>query len=240
MMRMLCSGLAALATWGAAPAAPAGDLGLLAGTGTTPPAPWHWVGLPGQTKPRTQYSVVELDDKRVLKIEARESYGNLVRALPSDTPPGQLVWRWRAEQVLARADLRQRSGDDRPLEVCALFDQPIYDVPFVERQVLRLARLRAHEELPGASVCYVWDGHLPTGTVLDSPFTRRVRIIVLRGADAHPHEWAAERRDLKADFLRLFGDETKDVPPLVGVLVSADTDNTHDHSVAYLADLDLE
>src|SRR5690349_18780136 len=72
---------AALAAAG--PAAHAADLALqpFAGPGDTPRAPWTVVGLPHQSKPYTRFSLVELDGRRALRIEARSSYGNLVHPL---------------------------------------------------------------------------------------------------------------------------------------------------------------
>jgi Protein of unknown function (DUF3047) len=138
------------------------------------------------------------------------------------------------------ADLQRRQGDDAAVKVCAAFDLPDGAVPFVERQLLRLARLRTGEHLPAATVCYVWDDRLPGGTLLDNAYTRRVRLIVLRGLGTPLHTWAAERRDLHADFLRLFGDEASEVPPLQALVLSADADNTAGHSLAHVADLNLE
>ena len=106
--------------------------------------------------------------------------------------------------------------------------------------MLQLARLSAGETLPSASVCCVWHSRLPPGTVLDNAFIRRVRMIVLRGPETPLRGWAAEQRDVAADFLRLFGDEFKTVPPLVGVAVGADADNTKARSVGFVTGLTLE
>ena len=42
---------------------------------------------------------------------------------------------------------------------------------------------------------------------------------------------------MSKDFLALFGDEDPQVPPVAGVLVGADADNTQSHSLGYLRDL---
>ena len=76
--------------------------------------------------------------------------------------------------------------------------------------------------------------------MLESPFTRRVRYMVLRGQGEPLQQWRSEQRDLRADFLRLFGSEASTVPPLVGVAVSADSDNTHGHSLALVGELALK
>ena len=121
-----------------------------------------------------------------------------------------------------------------------MFDLPLPAVPFLDRQVVRLARAHSAELLPTATVCYVWDAHFPPGTALDNAFTRRIRIIVLRGADTPLTSWHSERRDVHADFLRLFGDEAREVPPILGVGIAADADNTQGRSLAYVADVVLE
>lgn len=208
--------------------------------GAAPRPPWHVAGLPRQTKPFTAFSIVDLDGRRALRVQADASYGNLVHPLQLETTPHALAWHWRMEQLIDADDLRMRAGDDTALKVCLGFDMPMERVPFVERQLLRLTRTQTREIVPAASVCYVWDAHLPPGTALASPFTRRIRYKVLESGPARLHQWIAERRDVAADFVELFGDESREVPPLVGVLVGADADNTLGHSLAYVADLVVE
>ena len=222
------------------PAVAAGNLlQPFAASGNAPAAPWHVVGLPGQKKPFTRFSVVDVDGKRALRVDADESYGNLVFLLPPDQKPQRLAWRWRVDQLNTSSDLRTREGDDTTLKVCTLWDQALEHVPFVERQVLKIARTKTTEPIPAATVCYVWDSKLAEGTELHSPFTHRLRYIVLRSGE-RGRQWSAEKRDIGADFMRLFGDEVKELPPLIGVAVGADSDNTHTKSAGHVADVVLE
>ena len=210
-----------------------------------PAPPWRVVGLPGQSKPFTRFTAVTLDGQRVLRVVAQASYGNLVHGLAGLAMDGadsarRLSWRWRLDEPNPAADLRRKEGDDSPIKVCALFDLPLSALPFGERQLLRLARQLAGEALPSATVCYVWDNRLPPGTVLDNAYSRRIRMIVLRGAEAPLRSWLNEQRDVAADFLRLFGDEAQTVPPLLGVLIGADADNTQQRSLAFVGAISLE
>lgn len=218
----------------------AAGLAPLVGPGDQAPAPWHVAGLPQQTKPFSRFSVVGLDGERVLRVEADNSYGVLVHPLPGGSAAHVLHWRWRIDEPNAAIDLRRKEGDDSMVKVCAFFDEPLTAVPFVERQLLRLARGVSAEPLPAATVCYLWDNRLPPGTQLHNAFTHRVRFVVLRGPESGLHRWQAEQRDIVADYMRLFGDETDTVPALVGIGVGADADNTHGHSVSHVADLVLE
>ena len=127
------------------------------GVGPDPPAPWHFVGLPGQTKPKTRFSVVELDGRKALRVEAEESYGNLVHPVRLTGASTTLSWQWRVDVPIANADLRNRQGDDTAVKVCVSFDMPMDQVPFVDRQLLKVGQAKADEPLPTATVCYVWD-----------------------------------------------------------------------------------
>jgi hypothetical protein len=210
------------------------------GAGPVPAQPWHVAGLPQQRKPYTRFEVVELDGRRALRVETDDAYGNLVHPVQLEEPHAHLVWRWRIDQFVEAADLRTRAGDDTTLKVCVMFDEPMTNVPFVERQVLRLARLRSAEWLPSATVCYVWDNRLPVGTVLPNAYTRRLRYLVLESGKEPLASWRSERRDVVADVMRLFADELREAPAIVGVGIGADADNTHGHGIAHVADLVLE
>jgi hypothetical protein len=204
-----------------------------------PAPPWRVVGLPRQTMPYTRYQVIERDGQRVLEIDAQASYGTLVHELAGDVGAQGLSWSWRIELDNPATDLRTKQGDDHVAVVCALFDMPLAGVPFLERQLLRLARVFSGQALPAATLCYAWDPRQPSDRQLMSPYTRRVRLIVLRGSGEPLQAWRQEERNLPADFQRLFGEESAELPPLRALVLAADADNTGGRSIAHLRDLKL-
>ena len=214
---------------------------LSAGSGGQPAPGWRVVGIPGGKIALTGFNIVELDSARVLRVEAIKSYANLVHAIAPAVPaPGlQLRWRWRLEQPLPDANLRRKDADDSPIKVCALFDQPLERLGLLERNLLRLARSLSKESLPSATLCYVWDASIASGTILPNAYTNRVRLMVLDSGAQQLGQWRVHGRDLAADFQRAFADDAGSVPPLTAVLIGADADNTGGHSVAYVADLSL-
>ena len=201
---------------------------------------WQFKGLPAQTLPATRYEAVNVEGRRVLRVEAQASYGHLVQELPTGTRPGHLAWSWRVDRANDRADLTRKDSDDSAIKVCASFDMPEAAVPFIERQLLRLARAASAQALPTATLCYVWDLRLPSGTLIHNAYTDRVRLLVVRGKGSALSRWDSERRDLSADFQRAFGNEFPSTPALLTLWVSADADNTRAHSLAYITDMVLQ
>jgi hypothetical protein len=215
---------------------------LVAGPADAPQlgAGWRVATLPRQSKPVTRFVAERVGERSAVRIDAAESYGNLAFDLPAAEAPRQLRWSWRVHVANGATDLRSKAGDDTPAKVCLSFDLPLEQVPFGERTLLRLFRASAGENLPAATLCWVWGRTEPRGALIDSPFTRRVRTIVLRNAADSLDTWFDETRDVAADFRRAFGDEAQTLPPLVAVLIGGDADNTHQQTQAHVADLRFE
>jgi len=217
---------------------------LLQPEGALNPA-WRFVGFPKQHAdlPPSRFEAGAVDGQAAVQVSTASSYGTLVHDLKAATP-GRLQWRWRLDQPLsggkAAPDLTTKAGDDAALKICAMFDHPLDRVPFVERTVLRIARSVSGENLPAATLCYVWDSAHPAGRQGANPYTRRVRYISLRGSDTPTRQWVTENRDLAQDFATLFADELptgSPVPAVRTVLIGADSDNTGSRSSGWVAEL---
>lgn len=231
-----------LAAGGACPVTAAGPVPLVGADGRLAPG-WREARLPGQPMPPTRYAPARIDERDALRLEAERSYGNLVLDTGRRPAPRRLRWAWRLDRPNEGVALARKSGDDAPAKVCLAFDLPAARLPLTERVLLALARQRTGDDLPTATLCWVWGHAEPAGTVLPNAYTRRVRFIVLRNRDDTPGRWVAEERDVEADLRRAFGDEieaAEALPPLTAVLLAADADNTGGHSVAHVADLVLE
>ncbi len=214
------------------------------GPGESPAAPWSVALLPRQKPPATRFDVVEVEGRRVLRVRADRSYGNLVHTVPPELAGGRtLRWSWRVDTA-PDVDLRTKEGDDVALKVCALYDWPRDRLPLGERAKLAAASVVTGTTLPTATVCYVADARLAEGTWLPNAYTGRIRMLVVqqRAAASVTRSWTEVQRDLHADFRRAFADEWRDgdvVPPLRAVLIGADSDNTASESLAYLRSIDL-
>jgi hypothetical protein len=206
---------------------------------------WRFVGFPKSKAdiPATRFELAEVQGERALKVSTRASYGTWVHDL-ANVNPGRLQWHWRLDQPLTGgkgvADILTKAGDDAALKVCVMFDHPLDRVPFAQRTLLRIARSVSGEDLPAATLCYVWDIVHPSGLQGANPYTQRVRFITLQGKGAPLAQWQTETRDVAADFANLFAEELPagaGVPKVRAVLIGADSDNTGAQSVGWVRGL---
>jgi hypothetical protein len=217
-----------------APVAHASEEPAATAAATSSAGGWRILTLPRQTKPLTQFSAEVVDGRSAVRVEAMKSYAHLMHPMNNAVPHGRLSWSWRMQLPNASTDLRLRAGDDVAAKVCASFDMPLEQVPFLERELLRFVRATVSDPVPAATLCWVWGGKEKHEELLPSPFSKRLRYIVLRNTSDPTAAWLDESRDVVADFKRAFGDEALQVPPLMGVSVGADADNTAGHSIAHV------
>ena len=194
------------------------------------------LGLPGRySKPLTQFDVTELDSKKVLRVRTDKSYGNLVH--PWQGSVSKMSFNWRLDNPLLNSSLKSKTTDDAALKVCLAFDMPMEKVPLGERAKLRLAQFLSQDHLPTATICYVWAHAEPVGADFDNPFTGRLHYIVLNSGESQLKTWQSHQRNISADFLKAFGNETTVVPPITAIIVGADSDNTLGSSLGFVADI---
>jgi len=197
---------------------------------------WRLSGLPDDKAPISTFEATTLNGETVLALRTQASYGVLTHAWRGAAPEF-LGWRWRLEQPLGQADIKTRAGDDAALKVCVMLDQPLADIPLLQRSVLALARSVSGQHLPSATLCYLWDSRYPAGTIGSNPYSARVRYIVVNGSESATGQWVSQRRNIATDFALLFGQESPGLPPVSAVAVGADSDNTRGSSLGYVAQL---
>ncbi len=198
------------------------------------PAAMHFIALP-----KIKHNVVSLVDDAgvtVLKVDSNDSAGSVGIPISASREIGNttLEWRWKISRRLERADMTTKSGDDFAGRVYVFFDVPLESLSFVERSKIRIARAIAGADVPTAAICYVWDNNRAIGHTQWSPYTNRVRKIVLQTGANHIDKWMKESRDVAADFKAAFG---VDAPAVTGVAVGNDTDNTNDAVTTWFGDV---
>ncbi len=205
--------------------------------GTALPADWTPI-TSANISTATRYTLVDDGGVTVVRADSSASASGLSRQLrvnPAELP--WLRWRWKISNVIAQADLRTKEGDDFAARLYVMFDYPLEKLPFFERNKLRLARALFDPKLPAAALCYVWDSRAPAGTVASSAYTDRVRLIVVESGSARVGQWVNFERNIARDFRAAFGDEA---PPVSGVAIMADTDNTGASVTSHFGDISFD
>jgi len=210
-------------------------------SGTELPAPWRIVT--GPKVPRhTRYAVAESEGRTAVRADADASYAIVLHPLNAETGSTPILrFAWRVDRFPEHSDLTSRARDDAAAKVCVLFDVPLERLSLVDRTKIQLGRRLFDPQLPAATICYVWDRTLPAGRWIDSAYTDRVRLLVLRsGASGEPSRWIDERRDLRADFVQAFPREAAfGLPKVAALAFATDADNTKSQAVAWFGDMAL-
>ncbi len=175
---------------------------------------WRMRGFHGETRYRT----VELDGRRVLEADSVSSASSLYLEREIDLVERPVLeWTWRIAGTPAVAAERTRDGDD--------FAARLYAV----------ARGAGPFGAPIA-VCYVWAGRAGVGEAWPNPFASRVMMLALESGNRNAGAWRTHRRNVRADFLRLFG---REVDRLEGLAVMTDSDNGGSRARAWYGDIVL-
>jgi hypothetical protein len=195
-----------------------------------PPAGWQVLTFPRIPR-HTRYTVVPEEDGHVLRAESHGAAAGLYRPVELDPRIYQLLtWRWKVDRVLEAADARTRGGDDYAARVYVAFRYDPAMATLWERARYRLYRAIYGRHPPRVALTYVWDNRLPVGTVLDNAYTDRVKMIVAQSGPARAGQWVEESRNVYEDYRRIVGGEP---PPIEGVAVMTDTDDTGESAVAW-------
>jgi hypothetical protein len=207
----------------------------------TPGTAWP-SGWASQTFPRianhSRYALVRDGDKVVVRAEAAASASGLVFRVSAPAAEARMLrWRWKVDRLPQGADTSRKPGDDAAARVYVTFQHDAAKLGLVDRLLYETARAIYGEAPPHASLMYVWDAAGLAGRSFPNPYTPRVRTIVVEGGRARLGQWLDYERDVVADYRAAFGE---DPPPISGVAIMTDADNTGDIASAWFGDVSLE
>lgn len=224
---------------------------LLAGCASLPPAPadattspwalasggpparggrgWTHQQFPG--KAATRFDYVRLDGRDVLAVRADASASMLRRELRVEPAElGRVSFSWKVADLIAQADLALRDKADAPVRVVLVFEGDRSRLSARDAALSELVRAVTGEELPYATLMYVWCNQRAPGTVIGSARTSRIRKLVVESGRDRLAQWVDYERDIRADFVQAFGEAPG---ALVGIAVMTDTDNTRSQARAW-------
>lgn len=197
---------------------------------------WRHQTFPG--KRASQYRAATENGTLVIAVDANASASMLKRELHIKSDAlASANFSWRVSQLLRDADMAQKHGDDSPVRVVLVFegDRSVFSAK--DAMLSELALALTGEELPYATLMYVWSNKRKPETVIVNPRTSRIRKIVVESGPDNLNMWLSYRRNIRSDFEAAFGE-----PPgaLVGVALMTDTDNTQASARAWYGPVTLE
>ncbi len=196
-----------------------------------PWTPWRF----HPTKPTTSFRTVSVDGTRVVEALADQSVSGLKHRVDIDPQARPILeWRWRIDAPLAGADVADRYADDAPVRVVLAFDGDVSTLPVREQMFFERAKLLTGQDLPYATLMYVWCNRNAPESVVPNAHTSRVQKIVVQSGERGTKEWLAYRRDIVADYERAFG---RKPGRLIAVGVMSDSDNTKQVSRGWYGDI---
>ena len=140
----------------------------------------------------------------------------------------QANWDWAVEASVPPTDLTLKGGDDRNLSIYFVFLPQEY----LPKSKGKLTDLLKNENV--RVLMYVWGGDHDRGEVLPSPYLEEFgKSIILQRAGTGR---ASEQVNLANDFRRAFGHNPE---KLVGIAISADSDDTRSTIISSISNLQV-
>lgn len=202
------------------------------------PAPslvWSPVIWPGKTN--VAFRPDSWQGRPALRVDANRSMSMLrQRMAPGGVEVSTLDFSWGVSRIHDKADIGVAGLDDAPVRIVLAFDGDRSKLSAKARMQSELARTLMGEEMPYATLTYIWCNQRPVGTILVSPRTDRVRKLVVESGAAHVGQWRQYHRNVREDFERAFGEAPG---KLIGIAFMTDGDNTGEKLTAWYGALKL-
>lgn len=116
-------------------------------------------------------------------------------------------WKWKADKFPVKKtgeSLENKNVDDFAARVYVIFPAMF----FTNSKVLE----------------YIWAESLPVGSTGTSPYSKNIRLLVLESG--HKDEWMSEERDIRADYLKMFGREPEYSIGAIAFMTNAENTGT--------------
>lgn len=141
-------------------------------------------------KGKVIYRVEKTGDQSYVRAESDKAASALYYKIKMDAKSAHPVvsWKWRAEKFPVKTNkesLETENEDDFAARVYVIFPALF----FTNSKVLE----------------YVWAESLPVGSTGSSPYSKNIKLMVLQSGPKK--DWTLEERDIRADYLAMFGRE---------------------------------
>jgi len=186
-------------------------------------------------KQHTRYILMADNGISVVKASSDRSASGLIRKIeidPKEYP--MIMWRWKATSIYEKGDVTKKEGDDYPARIYITFKYEPDKLGFFEKLKYETAKVFYGEYPPLAAINYIWASKAQQETVVPNPYTGRAMMIVVESGLKNLNLWVQEKRNVFEDYKKAFGE---DPPPISGIAIMTDSDNTRESTVSYFGDI---
>ena len=170
----------------------------------------------------THYRLVNDGPGQVLYAKAESAGGGLQCHVDIDPQrQGVLRFSWKVPRAPSEASLAVDEHGDSPARVILGFEGDGARLSVRERLFYEQVELFTGHRLPFATLMYIWDGQLAPGTVTPDHRSSRIHFLTVESGAARAGQWLHYRRDVVADFRRVYGEAPGRISS-VGVLTDSD------------------
>lgn len=165
---------------------------------------WHKVLFTGEV----DYTLMKYGDNGYVQAVSENTCSALYYRIGFKLKDYPLLrWKWRALEFpdISKATT-EKEKDDYAARVYVIF-------PFLSFSSSKFLE-------------YVWSEDMPVGTIIDSPFGKNIKILVVRSGKAVSDEWVNETRNLYEDYIEAFGEEPKKKAGAIAIMCDADSTKT--------------
>lgn len=183
----------------------------------------------------TRYDLVSDEGIVVVRAVSADAASGLIRKIQVNPMEYPIVeWRWKVSNILQKGDVMKKEGDDYPARIYITFAYDRSKLSFTDRVKYKAVRLMFGEYPPTGVINYIWGNHAAIDTMVPSPYAERDIMIAVESGSEKINRWVTQRRNLLEDYRRAFH---TDPPPISGVAIMTDTDNTGESATAYYGDI---
>jgi DUF3047 family protein len=165
--------------------------------------------------PAYDFAIVDDGGRRALHMKSKDEGSTLSKEIKGkvqlkDLPV--LEWSWKVVTLPKGADSRKKDTDDQAAQIYVTWR-------------------RFPDAVRSRIIGYVWDSTAPVGTVVKSEKTGTITYVVVRSGTGDLGQWLTERRHVRDDFRKIYGEEPENPD---AISVSIDSNDTHSTAESYI------
>lgn len=167
-------------------------------------------------KGNSRYDFVDLSGMTYLRARTEGMASGMFKKVNIDlTKTPWINWSWKIQNIYKENNERTKEGDDYAARVYVVVSGGLF---FWKTK----------------AVNYVWSSHEPVGAEWSNAYTGNAKMLAVRSGEHQAGQWVEEKRNVREDFKRLFGE---DVTRIDAVAVMVDGDNTGQSATSYFGDI---